>query len=283
MSDAAELARHEAYPSRLVLDTENTLGNFSAEQSDAMLLIRPRDAVTFIARGDLDERPKIRRWLDFHGYWDLQLTSSIQGGEEVALRLIQGWIQSGKLRVLFITPGLREANQFDPFENIELREVLASSWSTGVKIANASSSHDPNPCYIKAVGVALRTPFSQFFFSWEELEQVAAPLWIDGDTEKDGAERFSEPPQASMPSGQKRRGRRPNAHGGAIAGFLAQMIAEGIDSAVALTDDALGMTLIEHYERLGDYKPSLDNAGRDARAALAAWVGASRAQITSID
>ena len=244
----------------------STKEGFDARASRCRL-IDPRDAVEIIAFGGHgNRRHPARQWESFTpGHYSEMTYYEDEGREALARDLIASAVEDGRLQCAFA----RKGGAF-PYPHEAMSHSLLFVVCRDSLLARAPTmSWDDGPIVQYGDDTAPDS-FEEFLLFWDEV--IKLDPRVDDQIERQLAHTFmSEIAPAHRPQTARRRGRRPNPHGGAIAAFLAQMVKEGVDDALARPDDSLGASLIEHYRGQGEYEPSLDNAGRDARAALQQW------------
>jgi len=264
-------------PRRVVFNTSKSISAVDA----TFRLIEPAPAINWIADGSFGgvsvESDPRRPWMACTPSLVNRDSLMQVGRRYLAEDLIVAALRRGSVRCLYVEE--IENTQGNP--DLRLTQIDPAQFSQpGWQVSHEWDGQDSLSLCVHSEVDYSECSFEGVFYAWDDVAALAP--WPSPDTPQEQLTPPAARTQASsalLTSSMSRRpgrarGRPANRHGAAIAIFLHKMIERGLEAARAEKAAVLGHWLMEAYAEAGAEVPHLDNAQRDAVAALKAWRGA---------
>lgn len=269
------------------------LGSEVADSLWDLKLIHPHDAILWVATGRFVDQPvpPVQPWHCFregHDDWRIDRDA---GRIELAEELVKYAIESRRLRFVFVVDSEQQPHWRG---DVKLSRLIGLAPEELVGNSIIFSADDGYTINIIATELAEddsdefyrhRVELEGFYLVWDEVAALRpdkATVKFDASSALDESDAISggvatlPAHESTRPARRARRAYRTRDYGAPIATFLARALEQGIeDLLVKEKDETLGRWLVDIFVELGcSDPPHLDNAKRDAKSALNAWLSA---------
>ncbi len=238
-------------------------------------IIQPGHAMQWVAHGyfasDGAHRP-IREWYTCDDEEMMMLATSEHARFDMAQEIIVNAIKAGKVRCVYVHDDRATVHD----RAYELSAIPAEQfsgvhvtheWDYGFSITLSPEDGDPN------THDAVTMPLGMWFL-WDEIAALRPDYVADRPMPAIPAPVATLQRQPDAARSRARTGRRAKPHGKLLAIVMKRAVEHGLAVACALPDKTLGGWLVDAHDDLGiSPAPSLEDAGRDARAIIDALDG----------